>query len=116
MPNVHNIVPTTCPTPDGAQPFREEDALNRVYAFWVALEYTGHCKMGWFTQVGDTDEYTGGPLDFLKELENRRREVPILWQRRIACASAFAESRAVILVRPILLCPAHIGDLCTVSR
>ena len=28
----------------------EEDALNRIYAFWVAMEFTGHCNMSWFAK------------------------------------------------------------------
>jgi hypothetical protein len=56
----------------------EEDALNRIYAYWTALEYTGHCAMGKFKEERDPTNVlqacTGGPLNFLQELESRRRE------------------------------------------
>jgi hypothetical protein len=57
----------------------EEDALNRIYAFWIALEYTGHCSFTWFKEERHPTSdklmsVTGGPLNFLQELESRRRE------------------------------------------
>ena len=56
-------------------PALEDDALNRVCAFWVAMEYGGHCAMTLFHNE-DSDKVTGGPLDFLKELEEKRRGLP----------------------------------------
>ena len=50
----------------------EEDALNRVYAFFMALEMHGCMKYAWseVTQASEGRQIrTGGALDFLLELE-----------------------------------------------
>ena len=55
-----------------------EDAINRIHAFFVGLEYVGQCAWGWFNVTRGPDGHitnvTGGPLGFIKELEIRRRE------------------------------------------
>ena len=71
-------------------PALEDDALNRVYAFWVAMEYGGHCAMTLFHNE-DSDKVTGGPLNFLKELEEKRRGLPglsyiLAVDRKIRCS------------------------------
>lgn len=58
----------------------EEDALNRIHAFYMALEYHGHCSMAYFKgDSNDMKSVSGGPLNFIKELEGRRRETPGLF-------------------------------------
>ena len=54
----------------------EDDAINRITAFYIALEYQGHCKFAFFAGSAEKDNLTGGPLTFIKELETRRREAP----------------------------------------
>ena len=54
----------------------EDDAVNRIHAFYIAMEYQGHVKYAHFEGSPDNDNVYGGPLTFLKELETRRREVP----------------------------------------
>lgn len=54
----------------------EDDAVNRITAFYIALEYQGHCKFSYFSGSPESKDINGGPLTFLKELETRRRETP----------------------------------------
>ncbi|CAK0850514.1 unnamed protein product, partial [Prorocentrum cordatum] len=54
----------------------EDDAINRIHAFYIALEYQGHVKFAFFAGKPETNDITGGPLTFLNELEARRRETP----------------------------------------
>ena len=53
----------------------EEDALARLHAFFVTLEYLGVCGYSRF-HLSDTGEWKGDALDYLLELENRRRDTP----------------------------------------
>ena len=49
----------------------EEDALNRIHAFFVALEMLGHCVHGWFEvekEAGEVKKVSGGTLEFMKQL------------------------------------------------
>ena len=50
----------------------EDDAMNRVHAVMVALAWTGHRGL----TLSQVEEATDGTLDYLKELEKRRRECP----------------------------------------
>ena len=50
----------------------EEDAMARIYAFFVTLEYLNLMSFSWYNFTN----HSGGTLDFLVELEERRRETP----------------------------------------
>lgn len=52
----------------------ESDAMNRLFAWCVALEFGGYCAMSRFSKGGG--EITGGTLDYLAELERRRVDFP----------------------------------------
>ena len=54
----------------------DEDAVHRIQAFYIALEYLGHVRYGYFEGKPDDNNVTGGPLTFLRELEIRRKETP----------------------------------------
>ena len=52
----------------------EEDAIHRIHALLVSLEYVGQLAYGDFR--GAQGSRTGGSLSYLRELEHRRRETP----------------------------------------
>ena len=52
----------------------EEDAIHRIHALLVSLEYVGQLAYGDFK--GARGSRTGGSLSYLRELEHRRRETP----------------------------------------
>ena len=52
----------------------EADAINRVTAFFMALEYLGVMTYSKFTKVNG--KITGGELSYLGELEKRRQSTP----------------------------------------
>ena len=52
----------------------EEDAIHRIHALLVAMEYVGQLAYGDFK--GARGSRTGGSLTYLRELEHRRRETP----------------------------------------
>ena len=52
----------------------ETDAMNRVFAFFVTLEFLGVSRFSKFTtKAGEANEVTGGALDYMAELEKRHR-------------------------------------------
>ena len=59
---------------------REEDAINRIFALYMAMDMLGYCTMSPHQEVtdgsGQVIATTGGPLTYLKELEKRRHENP----------------------------------------
>ena len=60
---------------------RDDDALNRIHALHVALEYEGLCNYGPFKETivqGEVVSTTGGGVDYIKEMRDRRRENPSL--------------------------------------
>ena len=52
----------------------EEDAIHRIHALLVSLEYVGQLAYGDFK--GAQGSRTGGSLSYLRELEHRRKEKP----------------------------------------
>ena len=52
----------------------EEDAMARIYAFFVTLEYLNLLSFSWYSFTNGV--HSGGTLDYLMELEERRRETP----------------------------------------
>ena len=52
----------------------EDDALNRIHAYLVALEYAGQLSFADFRKTAGG--HTGGALTYIRELETRRRETP----------------------------------------
>ena len=52
----------------------EDDAMARIYAFFVTLEYLNLMSFSWYTLTNGV--HSGGTLDYLMELEERRRETP----------------------------------------
>ena len=59
---------------------REEDALNRIFALYMAMDMLGYCAMTPHVLVkdaqGNVTSTTGGPLTYLKELEKHRHSNP----------------------------------------
>ena len=52
----------------------EDDAMNRIHAFFMALEYVNVVSYAKYKRDGDT--HVGGSLDYLAELERGRRDTP----------------------------------------
>ena len=52
----------------------EEDAMARIYAFFVTLEYLNLMSFAWYNLTNGV--HSGSTLDYLMELEERRRERP----------------------------------------
>ena len=52
----------------------EDDATNRIHALFMALEYVNVVSYAKYKRDGDT--HVGGSLDYLAELERRRRDTP----------------------------------------
>ena len=52
----------------------EDDAINRIHALFMALEYVNVVSYAKYKRDGDT--HVGGSLDYLAELERRRRDTP----------------------------------------
>ena len=52
----------------------EDDALNRIHAYLVALEYAGQLSYADFRKTAGG--HAGGALTYIRELETRRRETP----------------------------------------
>ena len=50
----------------------EDDAMNRIHALFMALEYVNVVSYAEYKRDGDT--HVGGSLDYLAELERRRRD------------------------------------------
>eukprot|EP00971_Amphidinium_carterae_P326758 6457758-Amphidinium_carterae.1 len=53
----------------------ESDALNRIYAFFIGLEWVGQLAFARFG-ITDNENKAGGALDYLEELERRRLDNP----------------------------------------
>ena len=51
----------------------EDDAMSRIYAMLVAFEYVNILSFAYFSEQ---EPSTGGALDYLLELETRRRDTP----------------------------------------
>ena len=51
----------------------EDDALSRIYAVLVAFEYVDILSFAYFS---NREPSTGGALDYLLEMEQRRRDTP----------------------------------------
>ena len=52
----------------------EDGAINRIHALFMALEYVNVVSYAKYKRDGDT--HVGGSLDYLAELERRRRDTP----------------------------------------
>ena len=52
----------------------EEDAMARIHAFFVTLEYLNLMSFSWYNLTNGV--HSGGTLDFLTEFEEGRRETP----------------------------------------
>eukprot|EP00971_Amphidinium_carterae_P342341 6481617-Amphidinium_carterae.3 len=57
------------------QVISEADALNRVYAFFIGLEWVGQLAFSRFG-TASSENKAGGALDYLEELERRRLDNP----------------------------------------
>ena len=55
-------------------PASVDDALSRIHAYLVALEYAGQLSYADFRKTAGG--HTGGALTYIRELETRRRETP----------------------------------------
>ena len=59
---------------------REEDAINRIFALFMAMDMLGYCAMTPHVLTKDAQgnviSTTGGPLTYLKELEKHRHSNP----------------------------------------
>ena len=56
----------------------EDDALSRIHALMMSLEFLGHLRYGGFLYGKEQGpgEVSGGSKEYMQEIDNRRRETP----------------------------------------